>query len=162
MADEKKTTNTIETAKFLQIARERGLNVLEQKGFYKITGAVERRALYVEKNKTAKAGRVDVSGFESPAAITHTKPPTSRVKQMLSFDFPEETVLRNFAAVITDLVAVPKTVEQAGVSTNAPVAEQSAPAAETASAETEQVTETLTDPIDESGEEQEEPVAANG
>jgi hypothetical protein len=97
----------------LKVARSvDGLTVLQQKGFYKITGNVAGRAVYPQNNKIV--GEVHYSGFAQepktkiPGLMANPKfpKPTKRVSHFLDQreGLSQTQILENFRTTISQMV----------------------------------------------------------
>lgn len=91
---------------FLDIAQESGCSVEEQSGFYKITGTVPKKIVYVAKN----GGRVDLNGFTVECGvITQVSPDEARqrhlgrVRGQFNFNNSDEGLVAAFKQVINTL-----------------------------------------------------------
>jgi hypothetical protein len=99
---------------FLKVARQtKGLTVIDQKGFHKITGDVPGKAVYPQRNKIV--GEVHYSGFAQepstkiPGLVANPKwpKPTKRVTHFLDQreGLSKEQILENFRRTISSMVS---------------------------------------------------------
>ena len=92
-------------SKFLKVCQSLGLKVIEQPSQYRIENPENsKQRMYFGKGKKGVC-LVDVSGFTSEFAITHPKPPTSKVTQCLDFTLTQKEILRNFYKTARLLIA---------------------------------------------------------
>jgi hypothetical protein len=106
-----KNMTRVSVAKLLKVCQKVGLVVVEQPSQYRVECPTDKtKRMYFGKGKKG-ATLVDISGFTSPHAIVHPKPPTSKVTQQLDFSLTEAEILRNFyktACLIKAVVVAPK------------------------------------------------------
>lgn len=102
----KKNITYVDAARFETIIVGKGLTLLPQAGFIKISGA-KGRNLYVANTK--RVGRVDLSGFTTalPGVRNLGGEAFGAVSQQLDFSLPEAEVLANFEAILTEMLALP-------------------------------------------------------
>ena len=114
----------VQATKFLAICQKLGLTVVEQPSQYRLECPTNtKQRMYFGKGKRGVC-LVDISGFTSPFAIVHPKPPTSKVTQQLDMSLPEKVILRNFyktACLIKAVAPVAPTKEQIMNDSPAPV-----------------------------------------
>ena len=104
----------VKATKLLAICQKLGLTVIEQPSQNRVECPADKtKRMYFGKGKKGVC-LVDISGFTSEFAITHPKPPTSKVTQQIDMTQPEPLVLRNFyktakmlAVVVAPVVETP-------------------------------------------------------
>lgn len=95
----------VQSSKFLAICNQLNLTVIEQPSQFRVECPTDKtRRMYFGKGKKGVC-LVDISGFTSEFAITHPKPPTSKVTQCLDFTAPEKIILRSFYKTAKLLIA---------------------------------------------------------
>jgi len=101
----KKNLTYVGVSKLLKTCQKLGLKIIEQPSQFRIECPTDKtRRMYFGKGKRGVC-LVDISGFTSEFAITHPKPPTSKVTQCLDFTLTQKEILRNFYKTARLLIA---------------------------------------------------------
>jgi hypothetical protein len=116
----KKNITYVDAAHFEKVLVARGLALLPQAGFIKVSGA-KGRNLYIAKTK--RVGRIDLSGFEVPVEMGVTNlggEAFGAVKQQMDFTLAEADILANFEKVLNHMLALPERVIEKKTTTPKP------------------------------------------
>ena len=110
----KKNINYVDAALIDGVLTELGLIPQVQKGFRKYALGPKGRTLYVAN--TARVGRIDISGFETPKDWVGIKrlggEAFGNVKEQVDFTCPPETILNTLRAVVEHGASLPDRVEE--------------------------------------------------
>src|SRR3990172_7853721 len=94
-------TTQIQNSKFVLIAGELGLTVLEQPSQFKIIGNEDKK-FYIPKHKSGFVVRIELSGWSHPDAILWEQAfptknsPSKKITHVLDLERDEPTIRRDF------------------------------------------------------------------